>query len=178
MFRHLLLGTLALLLCTGCKSENGVPTMQVSSTAFTEGNPIPKQYTGEGKDVSPDLKWSGEPGGTKSFALICDDPDAPRAQPWVHWVIYNLPASTHELTEGVPAKEELPSGARQGKNDFGKIGYNGPMPPPGKPHRYFFKLYALDTLLDSKAGATKDQLEKAMKGHILAHGQCMGTYAR
>ncbi len=152
--------------------------MQVTSTAFDEGATIPKQYTGDGKDASPPLRWSGAPGGTKSFALICDDPDAPRKEPWVHWVLFNLPADTKELPEGVPAKETLSSGAKQGKNDFGKIGYGGPAPPKGKPHRYFFKIYALDTMLDLKEGATKQQLETAVKGHILAQGQLMGKYER
>jgi Raf kinase inhibitor-like YbhB/YbcL family protein len=147
--------------------------MQVTSTAFREGDTIPKQYTGEGKDVSPPLKWTGAPQGVKSFALICDDPDAPRGT-WVHWVVVNLPPETEELAEGV----SLPAGAKAGKNDFGKNRYNGPLPPPGKPHRYFFKVYALDTPLDLKEGATKQQVEAAMKGHILAKGELMGKYAR
>jgi len=167
--------------CTGTKSETplgGVAMkIEVSSTAFKEGATIPKQYTGDGKDVSPPLRWSEPPQGTKSFALICDDPDAPR-KTWVHWVLFNIPAQQRELKEAVPAQQELPNGAKQGKNDFGKIGYGGPAPPPGKPHRYFFKLYALDTQLDLPAGATKDQLVAAMKDHILAEGQLMGLYSR
>jgi hypothetical protein len=151
--------------------------MQLMSSAFEEGAAIPKQYTGDGKNVSPPLRWSDVPEGTRSFALICDDPDAPRGT-WVHWVLLNLPGDTRELAEAVPATGALPSGARQGKNDFGKIGYGGPAPPPGKPHRYFFKLYALDSMLDLKEGATKQQLEQAMKGHVLAQGQLMGKYAR
>jgi Raf kinase inhibitor-like YbhB/YbcL family protein len=151
--------------------------MELSSTAFGEGANIPKQYTGDGKDVSPPLRWPEPPQGTKSFALICDDPDAPR-KTWVHWVLYNLPAGQRELKEAVPAQEEIAGGAKQGKNDFGKIGYAGPAPPPGKPHRYFFKLYALDTQLDLAPGATKDQLIAAMKGHVLAEGQLMGQYGR
>jgi Raf kinase inhibitor-like YbhB/YbcL family protein len=152
--------------------------MQVTSSAFQEGTALPKQFTGDGKDVSPALRWTGAPTGAKSFAVICDDPDAPRKEPWVHWVLFNLPADQQDLVEGVPAKEVLPSGARQGKNDFGNPGYGGPAPPKGKPHRYYFKVYALDTMLDLKEGATKSQLEQAMKGHILAQGQLMGTYAR
>ncbi len=152
--------------------------MQITSTAFEEGATIPKQYTGDGKDVSPPLRWSDAPAGTKSFALICDDPDAPRKEPWVHWVLFNLPADTKELPEGVPTKETLTSAAKQGKNDFGNIGYGGPAPPKGKPHRYYFKIYALDAMLDLKEGATKQQLEAAMKGHILAQGQVIGTYSR
>ena len=128
-------------------------------------------------DQSPPLRWSEPPSGTKSIALICDDPDAPRGT-WVHWVLFNLPAQARELEEGVPTKETLGTGAKQGKNDFGNIGYGGPAPPKGKPHRYFFKLYALAVAVDLSAGATKAELEKAMKGHILAEGQLMGTYKR
>lgn len=146
--------------------------MELTSTAFQEGATIPKQHTGDGKDVSPPLRWSGAPAGVKSYALICDDPDAPRGT-WVHWVLWNLPAEQQELPEG-----SLPKGARQGKNDFGKNNYGGPAPPRGNPHRYFFKLNALDTTLDLPEGATKQQLEQAMKGHILASGQLMGKYSR
>jgi Raf kinase inhibitor-like YbhB/YbcL family protein len=152
--------------------------MELTSTAFQEGATIPKQYTGDGKNISPPLRWSGAPGNTQSFALICDDPDAPRKEPWVHWVLFHLPADAQELPEGVPADESLPNRAKQGTNDFGKIGYGGPAPPPGKPHRYYFKLYALDTILNLKEGATKQQLEQAMKEHILASGQLMGKYGR
>ncbi len=151
--------------------------MKVTSTAFREGASIPKQYTGDGADASPPLSWSGAPAAAKSLALICDDPDAPRGT-WVHWVLFNLPPNTAELPEGVPSQATLPSGAKQGSNDFKKIGYGGPAPPKGKPHRYFFKLYALDTMLDLPEGATKQDLEKAMKGHILGQGQLMGTYQR
>src|SRR6516164_7719219 len=119
--------------------------MQVSSSAVTEGTPIPKKYTADGADVSPPLQWQGTPPTAKSFALICDDPDAPRGT-WVHWVLFNLPAEQRQLEEATPGVEVLASGAKHGKNDFGKIGYGGPAPPPGKPHRYFFKLYALDTV--------------------------------
>jgi Raf kinase inhibitor-like YbhB/YbcL family protein len=149
----------------------------LTSPAFREGDTIPKQYTGDGKDASPPLQWDGGPEGTKSLALICDDPDAPRGT-WVHWVLFNLPGDVRELAEGMPAEKVLTNGARQGKNDFGKIDYGGPAPPRGKPHRYFFKLYALDTLLDLQPGATKDQVVKAMEGHILTEGQLMGRYGR
>ena len=152
-------------------------SIELTSTAFQAGATIPKQYTGDGADQSPPLHWSEPPSGTKSIALICDDPDAPRGT-WVHWVLFNLPAQTRELEEGVPTTETLGNGAKQGKNDFGNIGYGGPAPPKGKPHRYFFKLYALDVTLDLPPGATKAQLEDAMKGHILAEGQLMGTYKR
>ena len=168
----------------GCKKSSNdsqlgdiAVKIQLGSTAFGEGANIPKQYTEDGKNVSPSLRWSDPPKETKSLALICDDPDAPRGT-WVHWVIFNLPASQHELEEGVPPQEELHNGARQGKNDFGRIGYGGPAPPRGKPHRYFFKLYALSTLLELAPGSTKDQLIAAMKGHVLAEGQHMGQYGR
>lgn len=152
-------------------------SLKLTSPAFAEGQPIPANYTGDGPDVSPPLQWSGVPAGAKSLALICDDPDAPVGT-WVHWVLYGLPASATELPENVPPHETLPSGARQGVNDFGRVGYGGPAPPPGKPHRYYFKLYALDTELNLKPKATKPELLRAMEGHILAQGQLMGTYQR
>jgi Raf kinase inhibitor-like YbhB/YbcL family protein len=151
--------------------------IQLSSTAFGERANIPKQHTEDGKNVSPTLRWSDPPEETKSFALICDDPNAPRGT-WVHWVIFNRPGSPHELEEGVPTQVELPNGARQGKNDFGKISYGVPAPPRGKLHRYFFNLYALNMLLELAPGSTKDQLIAAMKGHVLAEGQLMGQYGR
>lgn len=152
-------------------------TLELSSSAFRQGETIPKPLTGDGKDASPPLRWVAPPQGTKSLALICDDPDAPRGT-FVHWVLFNLPADTRALPEALPADEVLADGAKQGKNDFSKIGYLGPAPPPGKPHRYFFKLYALDAPLELPAGITKDQLVAAMKGHILAEGQLMGLYQR
>lgn len=148
----------------------------VRSTSFEEGQSVPRKHTCDGEDVSPPLTWSGVPEGTKSLAVVCDDPDAP-AGTWVHWVIYNLPSDAGGLGENVPPRETLPDGARQGKNDFRKIGYNGPCPPGGT-HRYFFKVYALDRLLDLPAGATKAQLVRAMEGHVLAQGSLMGTYSR
>jgi Raf kinase inhibitor-like YbhB/YbcL family protein len=150
-------------------------SLQVTSTAFKEGETIPKQYTGDGADKSPPLRWSDPPDGTKSFALICEDPDAPRGT-FVHWVLFNVPAKTRELPEGVPARETLDDGSRQGKNGFGNIGYGGPAPPRGKPHRYYFKLSALDTTLDLPAGATAEQARSAMSGHVLAERQLMGRY--
>jgi len=151
--------------------------MQLSSPAFTNGGAIPKQHTADGRNSSPELHWSGGAPETKSYALICDDPDAPHGT-WVHWVLFNLPPETHQLPTGVPAEHTLHSGGRQGTNDFHKIGYGGPAPPPGKPHRYFFKLYALDTVLDLNDAPTKAQLETAMHGHIKAEGHLMGTYKR
>jgi Raf kinase inhibitor-like YbhB/YbcL family protein len=151
--------------------------IDLSSPAFEEGQPIPKQYTADGRNVSPPLRWSDPPGATRSLALICEDPDAPRGT-WTHWVAFNLPAEARELGEGIPPEPTLSDGTVQGTNDFGKIGYGGPSPPPGKPHRYFFKLYALDQQLQLPAGASRNQLLAAVKGHILAEGLLMGTYGR
>ena len=148
--------------------------MKLTSTAFDEGQSIPVVYTGEGKDVSPPLAWTEPPAGTKSFALVSDDPDAPMGV-WVHWVVYNLPASTRQLKENFPKDPQLPDGARQGRTDFGQTGYGGPYPPSGT-HRYFFKLYALDATLSIAGKATKHDLVQAMKNHILAEAQLMGTY--
>jgi Raf kinase inhibitor-like YbhB/YbcL family protein len=162
---------------TGPAFERGDSTMRITSPAFQEGGTVPQTFTCDGKDSSPQLEWSGVPASAKSLALICDDPDAPRGT-WVHWVLFNIPTSANGLPEAVPMQKNLQDGSIQGTNDFGKIGYGGPCPPPGKPHRYFFKLYALDTTLGLDPGATKKQLESAMKGHILAEGQLMGTYGR
>jgi Raf kinase inhibitor-like YbhB/YbcL family protein len=151
--------------------------IELTSTAFQQGMTIPKQYTGDGADQSPPLRWSEPPSGTKSIALICDDPDAPRGT-WVHWVLFNLPPQTRELEESVPTTATLGNGAKQGKNDFGNIGYCGPAPPKGKPHRYYFKLYALDVPVELPSGVSKAQLMDAMKGHILAQGQLVGNYGR
>jgi len=151
--------------------------MQLTSSAFGQGEKIPSKFTGDGADVSPQLAWPVAPFGTRSFALICDDPDAPRGT-WVHWVLFNIPSDQQALDEGMPATEKLANGALQGTNDFGKIGYGGPAPPPGKPHRYFFKLYALDAILPLPAGSSKSQLENAMKGHVIDEGELMGTYQR
>ena len=152
-------------------------SIELTSTVFQPETTIPKKHTGDGADRSPPLAWSEPPAGTKSLALICDDPDAPRGT-WVHWVLFNLPGQTRQLEEGVPTTETLGSGAKQGKNDFGKVGYGGPAPPKGKPHRYFFTLYALDVAVDLPPGATKAQLMDAIKGHILAQGQLVGNYGR
>jgi Raf kinase inhibitor-like YbhB/YbcL family protein len=146
--------------------------MRLASPAFDEGAAIPQKFTGDGMDVSPPLKWTDAPRETRSFALICDDPDAPRGT-WVHWVLFNIPADAAGLEEGGRT-----DGARHGKNDFGKLGYGGPAPPRGKPHRYQFKLYALDTTLDLPEGSTKQQVEGAIKGHVVANAPLMGTYGR
>jgi len=153
------------------------PGFEIRSTAFGSGGTIPEKYTCNGSDISPPLSWTEPPAGTKSLALIMDDLDAP-AGTWVHWVVYNLPASARELSEGIPTTETLADGAKQGTNDFRKIGYGGPCPPPGSAHRYFFKLYALDIELSLAPGATKKQLETAMAGHILTQAELIGRYGR
>lgn len=152
-------------------------SLSISSPSFSSGGEIPKKFTCDGPDVSPQLVWTEPPSGTKSFALLVDDPDAPVGT-WNHWTIWNVPASARGLGEGVKKETTLPDGSEQGKNDFRKTGYNGPCPPPGKPHRYYFKLFALDTKLDLKLGASKHELEAAMKGHILAQAEWLGRYGR
>ena len=169
---------LGLLLANGATAlEPPKANMQLTSTAFKEGGPIPALYTCDGKDISPQLKWTNAPANSQSLVLIADDPDAP-AGTWVHWVLYDLPSTTTELAEDTPKSQFLSGGAKQGLTDFRRLGYGGPCPPPGKPHRYFFKLYALDTLLDLKPGATKKDVERAMDKHILGQAQLMGTYQR
>jgi Raf kinase inhibitor-like YbhB/YbcL family protein len=150
--------------------------MEIKSSAFGSDEMIPAKYTCDGADFSPPLEWSESPAGTKSFALVCDDPDAPMGT-WVHWVIYDIPPTATMLAEGITREKDLPGGGTQGINDFRKIGYGGPCPPGGT-HRYFFKLYALDAMLALKPGITKDQLLTAMRGHILGEAQLMGTYKR
>jgi len=149
----------------------------VHSSDFANGAEIPRQFTCSGADRSPALEWKDVPAATKSLALIADDPDAPGGT-WVHWVIFNIPATANGLRGGFETKEQFADGTRQGRNDFSKIGYNGPCPPPGKPHRYFFKLYALDGALTLGAGASKSELERAMDGHILGRAEWMGTFWR
>ena len=161
----------------------GDSKMEIKSPAFSSGQNIPRRYTGQGDDVSPALNWSALPDGTKELALICDDPDAPSPQPWVHWVIYKIPAAGGGLREALPRLAQLtqPAGALQGKNSWpsDNIGYRGPMPPPGHGlHHYHFKLYALDAALDLKPGMDKVALLKAMQGHILAQAELIGTYQR
>jgi len=151
--------------------------MDLKSTAFSPGGMIPAKYSCDGKDVSPPLSWDNAPSGTKSFALICDDPDAPMGT-WVHWVFYDIPLTVTSLSEHIETTGTPSSGGRQGLNDFRKIGYGGPCPPSGV-HRYYFKLYALDTILNLPAGTTtKAQLLKAMTGHILTQAQLLGKYKR
>ncbi len=152
-------------------------SLSMKSPAFADGDPIPKKHSCQGEDVSPALTWDGVPAEAKIIALIVDDPDAPGGS-WVHWLAYNIPPSSQGLPEAVPAQKVGEEGMKQGRNDFGRIGYGGPCPPPGKAHRYFFKIYALDTPLDLEAGASKAQLEAAMKNRILAEGRLMGTFRR
>ena len=153
--------------------------MHLRSSAFVGGGAIPVRCTCEGDDVSPPLAWSGAPDGTRSFALVVDDPDAPDPRApkmtWVHWVLYNIPASVTSLAEG--ASRRLPPGALEGRNDWKRTGYGGPCPPVGR-HRYFHKLYALDAELPDLREPTKAKLEAAMKGHVLAHAELVGTYEK
>jgi hypothetical protein len=149
----------------------------IKSPAFKDGDLMDAKYSCKGIDASPALGWENAPLGTKSFALICDDPDAPMMT-WVHWVVYDIPANVTGLPEGVPKDRTLSNGAKQGVTDFRNIGYGGPCPPPGGPHRYFFKLYALDTVLNLAPGLTKKALLKAMEGHILGEAQIVGRFKR
>ena len=192
---------LVVLLAWGCRAQEPprsesmeskatmrAKVMQISSSAFENGSRIDVKHTVDGQDLSPPLAWSKPPEGTRSLALICDDPDAPSprkpaANPWVHWVLFNISADVTELAAGIERQPELDNlaGARQGANSWlaGNIGYRGPAPPLGSGvHRYFFRLYALDAMLDLDPGATKQQLLDAMAGHVLAKGQLMGTFER
>ena len=154
--------------------------LSLTSSAFTVGQSIPKKYTCEGGDFSPPLAWSGVPANARSLALIVDDPDAPDPKApqrvWVHWVLYNIPPATTTLAES-PQGASIPAGAAEGTNDWSRIGYGGPCPPIGR-HRYFFKLYALDRMLAADQPLTKAGLEAAMKGHVLAQAELMGTYEK
>lgn len=165
--------------CQTSAAENGgkAVSLTISSSSFGNGGTIPKKFTCDAEDVSPQLSWNGAPSGTKSFALLADDPDAPVGN-WNHWTMWNAPAESHGLAEGVSKAGQLPDGTQQGMNDFRKIGYNGPCPPPGNPHRYYFKLFALDTKLTLKERSGKHELESAMKGHVLAQAEWMGKYGR
>jgi Raf kinase inhibitor-like YbhB/YbcL family protein len=151
--------------------------IEVTSPAFPEGGTIPRRYTHDGDDLSPPLRWSHLPDGTKSLALVCDDPDAP-AGDWVHWLLYGLDAGTTSLPEGVPHEKVVDGVGVQGLNGFKRLGYIGPAPPHGKPHRYYFRLYALDTPLHLRPEAKRTDLQRAMKGHVLAEGSLMGLYER
>lgn len=190
-FKHSGLVGLALVLssCGGddagvmTPGEEAPMTIRLESPAFEAGGTIPRKYTCDGEDLSPPLAWSGVPEAARSLVLICDDPDAPRGT-WTHWVLYDLPAEVTGLPEGLPIEGTvpIPAGgaeqvARQGRNDFRKLGYGGPCPPSGS-HRYFFRLYALDTTTGPEPGATRQEVLKALAGHVLAQGELMGRYAR
>lgn len=152
-------------------------TFQLTSKAFSHNGEVPRQHTCDGQDLSPALEWTDPPPKAQSLSLICDDPDAPVGT-WVHWVLFNVPEAARSLPEGVPVVGVLADGSKQGVNDFRRLGYGGPCPPPGPAHRYFFKLYALDNIPDLKPGASKKELERAMQGHILAEAQLVGRYQR
>lgn len=179
----MLLGLLTAVACSGGENEpvleQEVVTARIhlTSSAFTEGADIPTKYTCDGEDVSPQLAWTGTPQGTRSIALVVDDPDAPGGT-WVHWVLYGVTSDIQELSENIPDSELAAFGVTKGKNDFGDLGYGGPCPPLGTPHRYYFKLYALDTELSLESGVEKEDLLSAIDGHILASGQLMGKYQR
>jgi Raf kinase inhibitor-like YbhB/YbcL family protein len=175
-FISIVLASVAVIAALASEKQKGGPKVfTVKSSAFVPDAPIPRKYAykGEGENVSPPISWAGAPPGTKSFALVCDDPDAPRKEPWVHWVVYRIAASATGLSEGSV------SAAAQGKNDFGEPGWGGPMPPKGHgTHHYRFKLRALDTELDLPEGKTRAQIEQAMKSHVLAEATLVGTYER
>jgi len=174
---HLGLGVSYGLLLVTAQAGNAPTAFVLASSAFSPGARMPKQHTCDGADLSPALSWNEAPAGTKSFALVVDDPDAP-AGTWVHWVIYDLPGDVAQLPIGVPQNDTLVSGAKQGVNDFQRVGYNGPCPPPGKPHRYIFTLYALDSPLGLKPRVTKAEVLRATEGHVLTRTELVGTYMR
>jgi Raf kinase inhibitor-like YbhB/YbcL family protein len=151
--------------------------LELKTTAFAPGGTIPKQFTCSGRDESPALSWNQPPAQTRSFALIVDDPDAP-AGDWVHWVVYNLPATARQLPAHVPPGDGVAGGGKQGVNDFSRLGWGGPCPPPGKPHRYFFRLYAVDTVFTVQGSVKRQKVDAAMKGHILAQAELIGTFSR
>jgi hypothetical protein len=187
--KHFLIFLLVICLTSACRRAETPPasvpamkkgeamTMKLQSSAFAEGARIPKEFTCDGSDKSPPLAWTPAPNGTKSIALICDDPDAP-AGTWVHWVLWGLKPNATSLPENLSKTAILPDSVRQGRNSWPRAGYNGPCPPPGRPHRYFFKLYALNVDLALSESADKAALEKEMKGHILDQAQLMGLYGR
>ena len=175
---HLVLSLALIFLTASVSTTKDVPgRLELKTTAFRPGGTIPTQFTCSGKDISPALSWDEVPPQTRSFVLIVDDPDAP-AGTWVHWVVYNLPAAARQLPERVPHGDAIAGGGKQGLNDFPHDGYRGPCPPPGKPHRYFFRLYALDTVLSPRAPVRRRDVDSAMKGHILAKAELMGTFGR
>jgi hypothetical protein len=174
----LILAVLALVVPAEVRGQEGSSSrFELKTTSFTPGGYIPKRFTCEAADASPALAWTDPPPGTQSFAIIEDDPDAPSGV-FVHWVVYDLPAAYRRLPEALSRNDQMPGGGRQGTNDFSRTGYSGPCPPPGRPHRYFIRLYALDAKLDLHPRSTRRELEAAMKGHILAQAELMGLYQR
>ena len=176
----LIIVVLAAIALSGCAKggANKVEeTITISSPAFKNGETIPIKYTGFGEDVSIPLNWENIPDKTKSIAILMDDPDAPIGT-FTHWIIFNIPVSKTGLPEGVPQEAELPDGSKQGRNDFGRIGYNGPMPPAGKVHHYIITIFALDTVLNLPAGINAKTFHRALQGHILAEGKLVGLYKR
>jgi Raf kinase inhibitor-like YbhB/YbcL family protein len=169
--------SVALAISASSQSTERTPAMQLTTSAFKTGEAIPAKHTCDGQNLSPAFKWTGTPANAKALALIADDPDAPGGT-WVHWVLFDVPPNVTELPEGIEKSQFIPSGAKQGLNDFRHLGYGGPCPPHGKPHRYFFKLYALDKEIGLKPGASRKEVEKAMEKHILAEAALMGTYQR
>lgn len=172
-----LAGALALLALAPAAAIDAPGKLELTTTAFRPGGKIPLPFTCSGANISPALAWNNPPTGTRTFALIVDDPDAP-AGTWVHWVVFNLPGSARTLPQHVPPSEPISGGGKQGINDFPQNGYGGPCPPPGKPHRYFFRLYALDTALDLHSPVHRQDVDSAMQGHILAQGELMGIFGR
>lgn len=150
-------------------------SLTVTSAAFKQGAPIPTRYSCDGENISPALTWSAGPSGTKSFALVCEDPDAPSGM-FVHWVMYNIPATERGVAENIEKNELLPNGTREGKNGAGQTGYTGPCPPPGKTHRYFFRVFALDTEMNLSGDVNRDLLMSAIQPHIIGQGASMGTF--
>ena len=174
----LILVVLALVVPAEARGQNASSSkIELKTTSFTPGGFIPKRFTCEAADVSPALGWTDPPPGTQSFAIIEDDPDAPSGT-FVHWLVYDLPASYRRLPEALSGNEQMAGGGRQGTNDFSRTGYSGPCPPPGRPHRYFIRLYALDSRLGLRPAATRKELESAMQGHILAQAELMGRFQR
>jgi Raf kinase inhibitor-like YbhB/YbcL family protein len=160
------------------EEKEAAMTLTLTSKAFAAGARIPARHTADGEDLSPALNWERAPADCRSFALVCDDPDAPLAGGWVHWVIFNIPSTATGLPEGLPRDPTLADGSTQGLTSWGRAGYNGPSPPRGKPHRYIFKLYALDTMLSLNSHAKESDLLAAMAGHILGETELTGLYGR
>jgi Raf kinase inhibitor-like YbhB/YbcL family protein len=173
----IILVVLALVTAAEVRGQNSSSKIELKTTSFTPGGFIPKRFTCEAADVSPALAWTDPPAGTQSFAIIEDDPDAPSGT-FVHWLVYDLPASYRKLPEALSGNDQMAGGGRQGTNDFSRTGYSGPCPPPGKPHRYFIRLYALDAKLNLRPAATRNELDSAMQSHILAQAELMGRFRR